>query len=711
MHSKSLIALALALIAGWLVAAERKKKLSQPQYPKTHRSEHVDSYHGHKVSDPYRWLEDLNSKETKAWVKEQNKVTAAYLGQIEERDKIRQRLKKLWNYERFGLPRIRNGRYFFSHNDGLQNQSVLFYSEGLKGKPKLLLDPNKLSEKGTVALAGWKVSDDGKYVAYGLGVDGSDWREWKVIEVSSGKTLSDHIEWVKFSSVSWTPDNQGFFYSRYDKPAEGTKFQGTNYYQKLYYHKLGEPQSKDRLVYERKDEKEWGFGGYVTEDGGYLIIHVWRGTERKNQIFYQDLRQEDAKTVELITGFKSEFDFIGNEGKTFWFHTDHNSPRKRVIAINLDQPKESDWQEIIGEEKEVLSGISLVGDQFFASYLKDAHSLVRVVSLDGKDRKEVKFPGLGSVRGFGGRRKQKETFYSFTNYTTPSTIHRFDIEKQTSSVFRKPVVDMDPSRYVTKQVFVPGKDGTKIPLFITHRKDLKLDGNRPTLLYGYGGFNISLTPGFSVTNFVWMEMGGVYVVANLCGGGEYGREWHEAGMKHSKQNVFDDFIASAQWLCKNGYTNSKKLAIKGGSNGGLLVGAVMCQQPKLFAAALPAVGVMDMLRYHKFTIGWAWVPEYGSSDDKSEFETLLKYSPLHNLKKGTAYPATLVTTADHDDRVVPGHSYKFAAALQHAHDGKSPVLIRIQTSAGHGAATPVSMRIDEGADVLSFLAHQLGVSE
>ena len=671
----------------------------------------MDIYHGHKVADPYRWLEKLDSQETKAWVAAQNKVSSQYFGKIKEREKIHKRLTELWNYERYGLPRVRKGRYFFSHNDGLQNQSVLFFSEGAKGKPRLLLDPNKLSKKGNVALAGWSASHDGKYVAYGLGEDGSDWRQWKVLDVASGKTRHDNIDWVKFSGVSWTTDNKGFFYSRYDEPAEGKKFQGTNYYQKLYYHKLGDAQSEDRLVYQRQDQKEWGFGGHVTEDGRYLIIHVWRGTERKNQVFYQDLQKSDAGTVELLKGFEAEYEFVGNEATTFWFHTDDKAARKRLIAIDISKPQRSHWQELIAEEKEVLTDVSVVGDRFFASYLKDAHSLVRVASLDGKNRKEVQFPGLGTVGGFGGRRSSSETFYSFTNYTTPATIYRFDLASSKSEVFRQPTVKFDQTRYVTRQVFVRSKDGTKLPLFITHRKDIRPNGKLPTLLYGYGGFNISLTPGFSVSNLVWLEMGGVYVVANLRGGGEYGREWHEAGMKDRKQNVFDDFFASAQWLVDHRYTNSKKLAIRGGSNGGLLVGAAMTQRPKMFAAALPAVGVMDMLRYHKFTIGWAWVSEYGSSDDASDFQTLLRYSPLHNLKKGTSYPATLVTTADHDDRVVPGHSYKFAATLQHMHGGKSPVLIRIETSAGHGAFTPVSKRIDEAADVVSFLVNELGMRE
>jgi prolyl oligopeptidase len=667
----------------------------------------VDVYHDVKVPDPYRWLEDPDSEETRAWVDAQNAVTYPYLESLPQREAIEKRLTTLWNYERYGAPRKRGGRYFFTHNDGLQNQSVLFVADSLDSEPRELLDPNTLSEDGTVALAGTAVSKDGQFLAYGLAEGGSDWRQWKVREVATGKDRTDDVRWVKFSGVSWTADSQGFFYSRYDEPTEGEELTGVNYFQKLYYHRLGDPQSADRLIYERTDRKEWGFGGEVTEDGDYLIINVWRGTEEKNQIFYKSLGDSDAPVVELLAGFDAEYEFIGNDETTFWFKTDLHAPLRRVVAIDIDAPERDNWLEIIPEAKTVLLGASVVGDRFYASYLKDAASQVRVFELDGRGVGEVQFPAIGTVSGFGGRREDTEIFYSFTNFTTPSTIYRYDVASGESTIYREPEVDFDPRAYETSQVFYHSKDGTKVPMFIISKKDLQLDGDNPTLLYGYGGFNISITPQFSVTNLAWMERGGIYAVANLRGGGEYGRAWHEAGMVHNKQNVFDDFIAAAQWLIDNQYTCSEKLAMRGGSNGGLLVGAVMTQRPKLFAAALPAVGVMDMLRFHKFTIGWAWVSDYGSSDDPDQFKTLRAYSPLHNLKPGTAYPATLIMTADHDDRVVPAHSFKFAAELQHCQAGDAPVLIRIETSAGHGAGTPTSKLIAAAADWLAFLAEAL----
>ena len=686
-----------------LVAQEQKLR-----YPETRRSDHVDVYHDAEVADPYRWLEDADSDETGAWVKAQNDVTFPYLEAIPQREAIRQRLTELWDYERFGLPRQRGGRYFYTRNDGLQNQSVLFFAESLEAEPRELLDPNKLSEDGTVALAGWKVSEDGRYLAYGLAAAGSDWNEWKVREVASGQDLEDHLRWVKFSGVSWTPDNKGFFYSRYDEPKEGEELTGVNYYQKLYYHRRGDPQAEDQLIYERKDHKEWGFGGHVTEDGQYLIITVWRGTEERKQVFYKCLDDPDSPVVELIAGFDAEYEFVGNDGSTFWLLTDLAAPLRRVVAVDIDHPERSQWREVIPQAKSVLRGVSLVGDRFFASYLRDASTKVQVFQLNGTPAGQVDLPAIGSAGGFGGRRKNTETFYHFTNFTTPATIYRYDIATEESTVFRRPEVDFDPAAYETVQVSYISKDGTRIPMFITSKRGLKLDGNNRTLLYGYGGFNISITPQFSVVNLVWLERGGVYAVPNLRGGGEYGRAWHEAGMMEQKQNVFDDFIAAAHWLIDNQYTRPERLAIRGGSNGGLLVGAAMTQCPNLFAAVLPAVGVMDMLRFHKFTIGWAWVSEYGSSADADQYRTLIEYSPLHNLQPGVHYPATLITTGDHDDRVVPAHSFKFAAQLQHVHGGESPVLIRIETSAGHGAGTPTSKLIDAAADWLAFLTSVLG---
>ena len=678
-------------------------------YPHTHQDNQIDRYHGIEIKDPYRWLENPDSEETKAWVTAQNEVTFGYLEQIPGRDKIKQRITQLWDYEKFGIPFKRGDRYFYFKNDGLQNQSVLYTLDSLDDEPKILLDPNTLSEDGTVALSGLSISDDGKLMAYGLSTAGSDWIEYKVREVETGKDTEDIIKWIKFSGVSWRKDNQGFFYSRYDEPNEQTKLEDINYYQKLYYHRLGASQSEDTLIYHRPDQKEWGFSGNVTEDGRYLIISVWRGTDPKNLVFYQDLHEPEAKVTELISEFEADYSFIDNDGSIFWFQTDLDAPRRRVIAIDINNPSQNNWQEIIPEVEEPLKGIGLINNQFIANYLKDARSQIKIFNLDGTFVREVTLPEIGSAGGFGGKRYDTETFYTFTSFTFPPTIYRYDMTTGESILFRQPKVDFNPEDYQTKQVFYPSKDGTKIPMFITHKKGLKLDGNNPTYLYAYGGFNVSITPSFSISNLVWMEMGGIYATPNLRGGGEYGEEWHQAGMKASKQNVFDDFIAAAEWLIDNKYTSTDKLAIAGGSNGGLLVGACMTQRPDLFAAALPAVGVMDMLRFHKFTIGWAWCAEYGSPDNEEEFKTLLSYSPLHNLTKGKKYPATLITTADHDDRVVPAHSFKFAAALQEAHGGENPVLIRIETKAGHGAGKPTTKVIAEIADKWSFLVDVLSL--
>lgn len=707
-RSFSTIALFITAACAFAPAAQPPAKETRLIYPPTHRGDQVDDYHGTQVADPYRHLEDLNSEQTKDWVAAQNKLTFNYLSRLPKRNSLRERLTKLWDYERFGLPRKKGSRYFYTHNDGLQNQSVLYVAERLDAEPRLLLDPNKLSADGTVDLAGWQVSEDGNLLAYGISSAGSDWKEWKVLDVATGRELSDHLKWVKFSTVSWTPDNRGVFYSRYDEPQAGEEFTGVNFYQKLFYHRIGEPQSSDTLVYERPDQKKWGFGGKVTEDGRYLVIGVWRGSERKNQLFYQDLKRKDAPVVELITGFDADYDFIGSEGSVFWITTDLDAPRRRVMAVDVNRPQREHWREVIAQSEETLLSAGLVGKRFFASYLKDASSLVRVFDLAGKHERDVKLPGLGSSGGFDGDRDDDETFYSFTNFTTPGIVYRYDIASGESTVFRRPKVDFNPDDYETRQVFCTSRDGTRLPMFITHKKGLKLDGDNPTILYAYGGFEVSLTPSFSVSNLAWLEAGGVYASANLRGGGEYGRPWHEAGMLDKKQNVFDDFFAAAEWLIANKYTSSRRLAIRGGSNGGLLVGAAIAQRPELFAAAVPAVGVMDMLRYHKFTIGWAWTKEYGSSDDAQQFKTLYAYSPLHNLKPGTKYPATLVTTGDHDDRVVPGHSFKFAAALQAAQGGEAPALIRIETRAGHGAGKPTTKLIDEAADVLAFLLSVVG---
>lgn len=678
-------------------------------YPPTQQVHQVDNYHGTQVSDPYRWLEDPDSAETRAWVEAQNQVTFGYLEHIPARDRLKTRLTELWNFEKYGIPFKQGDRYFYFKNDGLQNQSVLYTLKSLDDTPEVLLDPNTLSEDGTVALSGLAISEDGALMAYGLSASGSDWQEWKVRQVETGQDLADRVQWVKFSGAAWTHDGKGFFYSRYDEPNQKTKLEEVNYYQKLYYHHLGTPQSQDTLIYERRDQKDWGFGGDVSEDGRFLIISVWLGTDTRNLVFYKDLTQPDAPVVELINQFEADYSFIDNIGSRFLFRTNLDAPRSRVVAIDITQPERSHWQELLPQAAETLEDVSVLNHQLIAIYLKDAHNQVKIFDVDGKFVRPVELPGIGSVGGFGGKKADTETFYSFTSYTTPNTIYRYNLSTGESSEFRKAEVKFNPDDYTTKQVFYHSKDGTRVPMFIVHKQGLVLDGTNPTLLYGYGGFNVSLTPAFSVSNLVWMELGGVYAVPSLRGGGEYGEEWHQAGMKLKKQNVFDDFIAAAEWLIAHKYTSPAKLAIHGGSNGGLLVGACMTQRPDLFAAALPAVGVLDMLRFHKFTIGWAWTSEYGTPENPDEFKALYAYSPLHNLKPGTAYPATMITTADHDDRVVPAHSFKFAAALQAAHTGPHPVLIRIETKAGHGAGKPTAKIIEEAADKWAFLLRTLDI--
>jgi prolyl oligopeptidase len=690
-----------------IVAQNQNGKLV---YPETKKVDQVDDYHGTKVADPYRWLENLDSNDTRAWVEAQNKATFAYLKEIPAREQIKQRLTKLWNYERYGIPFKEGGHYFYAKNNGLQNQNVIYTTQSPDAEGRVLFDPNTLSTDGTVALSNYRISDDGKLMAYGLAQAGSDWQEWRVRDIETGKDLPDQVKWVKFSGASWSKDNKGFFYSRYDEPKEGVKMSGANYFQKLYYHRIGEPQSQDALIYERPDQKDWLLSGSVTDDGHYLIIYASQGSSDKTRVYYKDLQAKDAQVVKLLDEGDAAYSLIDNDGPVFWFRTDLDAPRGKIIAIDTRNPERKNWKEIAPQAAETLQGVNVVGNMFVASYLKDARSQIKIFSLDGKLTREVQLPGIGSAGGFNGRRSDKETFYSFNSYTTPATIYRYDMATGKSSVFRAPKVDFNPAEYETKQVFYPSKDGTRVPMFITYKKGLKLDGANPTLLYAYGGFNISQTPGFSVGSLVWMEMGGVYAVANLRGGSEYGEDWHKAGTRLQKQNVFDDFIAAAEWLISNKYTSTPKLAIHGGSNGGLLVGAVMTQRPELFGATLPAVGVMDMLRFQKFTIGWAWVSDYGSSDNPEEFKAIYKYSPLHNIKPGVAYPPTLITTADHDDRVVPSHSFKFAAAMQAAQAGPNPILIRIETRAGHGAGKPTSKIIEEIADRWGFLVRALNMN-
>ncbi|MBD3672037.1 MAG: S9 family peptidase [Planctomycetaceae bacterium] len=677
--------------------------------PDTEKVDHVDVYHGTKVADPYRWLEDdvRESKEVAAWVEKQNEQTFGYLHAIPEREQIKQRLTKLWNYEKFSSPFKRGGRYYFYKNDGLQNQYVLYVSETLEGEPRVLIDPNQWTEDGTRSLSGTYFSDDGKYVAYGVSEAGSDWKKFQIMEIESGTILDEVLDWVKFSGAEWTKDSAGFFYNRYPAVEEGDEFQNLNLNQKVYYHRVGTPQSDDVMVYERPDHPEWGFGCDVSEDGNWLILTVWKGTDDKYQIFYRDLTESLAGFKQLVDKFENEYSFLGNDGPVFYFQTDVDAPRGRVIAIDTTQPEKENWKEIIPQADETLRGVSLVGNHFLAGYLKDARSQEKVFAMDGTLVREVEFDGIGSASGFSGKRDDTETFYSFSSFDTPPSIYRYDIATGESRLLRQAAVDFDGSEYVVEQVFYESKDGTKIPMFLTHRKDLKKDGNNPTLLYGYGGFNIAITPGFSISRAAWLEMGGVLAVANLRGGGEYGETWHRAGTKLQKQNVFDDFISAAEWLIDEKYTSTPKLAVQGRSNGGLLVGAVMTQRPDLFGACLPGVGVMDMLRFHKFTAGRFWVDDYGSSDDPEEFEALYAYSPYHNLKPETSYPPTMVTTADTDDRVVPGHSFKFAARLQEYHTGDAPVMIRIETKAGHGSGKPTTKIIEEVADEWSFLVENL----
>lgn len=677
------------------------------KYPETERTSVIEQIHGREIADPYRWLEDGASEKTKAWIDAQNKVTFGYLNTIPERASILNRLTKLWDYERRSAPFIEGGKRFFSKNDGLQNQAVLYVQDSPNAEPRKLLDPNALSKDGTVALSGMGVSRNGKYLAYSTSVGGSDWQEWHVLTVADGKKLSDNVKWSKFSGASWDAESKGFYYSRYDEPKSGEKLQGANYHQKVYYHKLGDPQSSDRLVHERKDQPEWGLSATVSDDGRYLIITVWKGTDPKVGLFYKDLKARSAKFIELYQPGEAAYEFVANRGGKFFIKSDKDAPLGKVITVELATRKET---VIVPEGKDAMQSVTAVGNKLFITYLHDAHTVVFQHDLNGKKEKPIALPGLGTAAGFGGKLTDRETYYTFTSFTYPATVFKLEVGSGKQSTWFAPKVQAKPELYETKQVFYNSKDGTRVPMFLTHKKGIKLDGSNPTLLYGYGGFNAAMTPWFSVTNTVWLEMGGVYAVACIRGGSEYGEEWHQAGTKLKKQNVFEDFIAAAEWLIDNKYTSSSKLAINGASNGGLLVGAVLNQRPELFGAAVPEVGVLDMLRFHRFTIGWAWVSDYGSPDDPKEFEALLAYSPYHNIRAGVAYPPILVTTGDHDDRVVPAHSFKYAAALQAAHPSGSPKLIRIETSGGHGAGKPTAKIIAERSDVLGFLLKSLGMS-
>ena len=694
------------LTVGWIVFMNFTAAESL-SYPKTKKVDQMDDYHGIRVADPYRWLEEdvRESESVQAWVQSQNHLTFGYLETLPHRKAIEERLTELWNYEKIGVPFRRGGWYYFWKNDGLQNQNALYRQKTLSDELELVVDPNTWSEDGTLALGNVSFSRDGHYMAYSVQDSGSDWHTWYVMEAESRTVLNDELKWVKFSNVSWTQDGRGFFYSRYPKPEGGDTFQSLNKNQKVYHHRIGTSQRQDVLVYQRPEFPDWGFHVEVSEDGCYLILTVWKGTDDLYRVLYRDLTEPYALPIDLIDNFENEYSFLGNDGPVFYFKTNFKAPNGRVVAIDIHCPQER--KEIIPESDHALSEVSIVGNVFIANYLQDAKTQVKLFNIRGEFLREVEFPGIGTASGFDGRRTDVETFYSFTSINTPSSIYRYDILTGKSELIRRPKAPFNPNDYLVKQVFYHSKDGTRVPMFISHQKNLQPNGAAPTLLYGYGGFNISLTPRFSISNLAWMEMGGVYAQANLRGGGEYGEAWHKAGTKLRKQNVFDDFIAAAEWLIENRYTKPDKLAIRGGSNGGLLVGACINQRPSLYGACLPAVGVMDMLRFQKFTAGRFWVDDYGSSDNPEEFQALYDYSPYHNLKPGTVYPATLVTTADTDDRVVPGHSFKYAARLQECHAGDSPVLIRIETRAGHGAGKPTSKIIEEIADQWAFLAQNL----
>ena len=676
--------------------------------PDTPTIDQTDNYHGISVNDPYRWLEDTESHDTKAWIEAQNKVTFEFLESIPSREDIRERLTELWDYPKASALIRKRGRYFQLQNTGLQNQDVLFVKEGLDAETRVLLDPNTLSEDGTVALNTWSVSKDGNWLAYAISTSGSDWLTWKIRNVSTCEDLPDEIRWSKFSGAAWKSDHSGFYYSRYDAPPPGEDYTGANYYQKLYYHQRGTNQEQDLLVYERPDQKEWGFDSLVTDDGKYLVLHVWEGTDTRNRVFYQNLQTGDP-IVELIPELEAAYDFVGNDGTLFYFRTDLDAPRAHLISIETTNPARENWQTLIPETEDVLEMVRMVNNEFIALYMHHAYHQIKRFGLDGAFLGEIELPALGSISYTGnllnltGERQDYELFYGFWSFLYPQTIFRYDFKTHTSKAIFSPNLNFDAKQYETRQVFIPSKDGTLVPMFLTHKRGLVLDGKNRALLYGYGGFNIANTPWFTVTVATWIELGGVFASANLRGGGEYGEEWHQAGMLHNKPNVFDDFIACAEWLIAEKITSTPRLAIWGASNGGLLVGACMTQRPDLFGACIPAVGVMDMLRFQEFTIGWAWVSDYGSSADSDQFKTLYAYSPLHNLKPGTRYPATLITTADHDDRVVPGHSFKFAAALQAAQGGAAPTLIRIQTKAGHGLGKPTAIIIQEASDILAFL--------
>lgn len=675
-------------------------------YPKAAKDGTVDEYFGVKVADPYRWLENDTSAQTAAWVEAENKVTNAYLQKIPFRGKLLKRLTELVNYEKISAPRKRHGKWYFYKNDGLQNQYVLYVMDELGGEPRVFLDPNKLSDDGTVALKGVYFSNNGKYAAYTISRSGSDWEEIFVIDLKTGQLTQDHIEWAKFTGAAWKGD--GFYYSAYDAPVKGKEFSNVNSGHKIYYHKIGTPQSEDVLFYQNAAYPMRFYIVSVNEEETLMYLFE-EGAGSGNNLFVRDLRQPESQFIQMTSNMDYQYSPVYDDGNRIWIYTNYGAPKGRIMTADIRQPGVDNWQELVAEQENVLSGTDVINRQLILTYQKDASDHAYLYGLDGKLRNEVKLPSVGSV-GFTGDEKEPECFYTFTSFTIPGTVYRYDMAKNESTLYTQPKVKFRQDDYTSEQVFFQSKDGTRIPMFLTYKKGLKKNGKNPVYLYGYGGFNVSLGPSFSASRIPFLENGGIYAQVTLRGGSEYGEEWHLAGTKMHKQNVFDDFIGAAEWLISEGYTCKNKLAIVGGSNGGLLVGACMTQRPDLFGVAIPEVGVMDMLRYHKFTIGWNWASDYGTSEDSKEmFEYLLGYSPLHNLKPGTAYPATLVTTADHDDRVVPAHSFKFAATLQECHQGNSPVLIRIDTKAGHGGGKPLAKVLEEQADIYGFILYNMGV--
>ncbi len=678
------------------------------KYPQSPRGDVVDVYHGTSVSDPYRWLEDPDSEATRTWVEAQNQLTFSYLHAGPTFDRLKKRLTEIWNFERYSLPFREGGRTFYFKNNGLQNQSVLYMLTGDTAEPRVVLDPNAMSADGTVSTSIHKVSPDGKLMAYGIQASGSDQQEVKVRQVDTGTDLAESLKWCKFTSVGWTSDSQGFYYNRFPEPGTVAK-EDENSYNKVSFHKLGTPQSTDKLIYDYPQDKELLFTPAVTDDGRYLFLYVNRGTDPKNMLYCQDLSKPGSPMIKLVDKEEALYNVIDNVGSTVYLHTDLQAPRGRIIT--MDPSKRTPPRTIVPQSSDVIDYVAMVNNRLFVAAMRDARHVVKMYDLEGKSLGELPLPGLGTVNGMSGKRTDREMFLGFASFLVPQTSYRYEVPSGQLSIFRQPRVAFDFDAYQTKQIFATSKDGTKVPMFVTARKDLKLDSSNPTLLYAYGGFNISLTPSFSASRLVWLENGGVLVVANLRGGNEYGEEWHQAGMLGKKQNVFDDFIACAETLIKEGYTRPDRLACNGGSNGGLLVAAMVTQRPYLFGAAVCQVPVVDMLRYHKFTVGRFWVPEYGSSDDPEQFKFLHAYSPLHHVKQGAKYPPLLITTADTDDRVVPAHAKKFAAALQAAQGGPAPILIRVETKAGHGGGKPTSKVIEEAADIYTFLIKTFGMEK